>query len=162
VGKVLKLVAPFKGEKRDVLAFMVNVDTAFEVTDPRNEGTVFIFVLTRISGEPRTASAHRNLENWEKLKEFLKNTHTEKRTLDYHANQLFSTKQSKAESLSESQRVQKLGSKFREAALQDCEQDERAGILTLADKLRNICFVQGLYSDRIQTNVRSRNSLQFL
>ena len=45
------------------------------------------------------------------------------------------------------QRIQKLGSKFREAALQDCEQDERVGILTLADKLRNICFVQGLYSD---------------
>ena len=39
------------------------------------------------------------------------------------------------------QRVQKLGSKFRETALQDCEQDERAGILTLADKLRNICFL---------------------
>jgi len=54
-----------------------------------------------------------------------------------------------------------LGSKFRDAALHDCEQDERAGILTLADKLRNICFVQGLYSDRIQTIVRSRNYSSF-
>ena len=54
-----------------------------------------------------------------------------------------------------------LGSKFREAALQDCEQDERAGILTLADKLRNICFLQGLYSDRIQTIVRGRNHSSF-
>ena len=81
----------------------------------------------------------------------LKNTYTEKRTLDYHVNQFFSTKQSKAESVSEwIQRVQKLGSKFREAALQDCEQDERAGILTFADKLRNICFVKELYSDRIK------------
>ena len=59
------------------------------------------------------------------------------------------------------QRIQKLGSKFREAALQDCEQDERVGILTLADKLRNNCFVQGLYSDRIQTIVRSRNHSSF-
>ena len=57
--------------------------------------------------------------------------------------------------------MQKLGSKFREAALQDCELDERAGILTLADKLRNFCFVQGLYSDRIQTTVRSRNHSKF-
>jgi hypothetical protein len=153
VGKALKLVTPFKDEKRDVLAFIAFVDsnTAVGVIDPRNESTLFKFVLTRISGEPRTAIAHRNLENWEELKEFLKKTHTEKRTLDYHANQLFSTKQSKAKSVSEwIQRVQKLGSKFREAALQDCEQNERAGILTLADKLRNICFVQGLYSDRIQ------------
>jgi len=45
--------------------------------------------------------------------------------------------------------------------LQDCTQDERAGILTLADKLRNICFVQGLYSDRIQMIVRSRNHSNF-
>ena len=101
VGEALKLVAPFQGEKRDVLAFIANVDTAFELTDPRNEGTLFKFVLTRISGEPRTATADRNLENWEELKEFLKNTYTKKSTLDYHANQLFSTKQSKAESVSE-------------------------------------------------------------
>ena len=154
VGEALKLVAPFKGEKREVLAFIASVDTAFQVIDTRNEGTLFKFVLSRISGEPRTASAHRNLENWEELKKFLKNTYTEKRTLDYQANQLLSTKQSKAESVSEwIQRVQKLEWKFREAALQDCEKDERAGILTLAYKLRNICFVQGLYSDRIQTIV---------
>jgi hypothetical protein len=33
--------------------------------------------------------------------------------------------------------------------------------LTLTDKFRNICFVQGLYSDRIQTIVRSRNHSSF-
>jgi len=74
VGEALKLVAQIKGEKKDVLAFIANVDTAFVVIDPRNEGTLFKFVYTRISGEPRTAIAHRNLENWEELKEFLKNT----------------------------------------------------------------------------------------
>jgi hypothetical protein len=62
VGEALKLVTPFKGEKREVLAFIANVTTAFEFIDPRNEGTLFKFVLTRISGEPRTAIAHRNLE----------------------------------------------------------------------------------------------------
>jgi hypothetical protein len=118
-------------------------------------------VLTTISGEPRTSIAHRNLVNWEELREFLKNTYTEKRTLDYHANQLFSTKQSKAENVSEwIQRVHRLGSKFREAALQDCQQEERAGILTLANKLRNICFVQGLCYNRIQT-IASRNYSSF-
>jgi len=29
VCEALKIVAPFKGEKRDVLAFIANVDTAF-------------------------------------------------------------------------------------------------------------------------------------
>jgi hypothetical protein len=87
VGEALTLVAPFKGERREVLAFIANVDRAFEVIDPRNESTLFTFVLTQISGEPRTAIAHRNLENWEELKEFLKNTYTEKRTLSFHGNQ---------------------------------------------------------------------------
>ena len=41
VGEALKLVEPFKGEKRDVLSFIANVDTAFEVIDPRNEGDAF-------------------------------------------------------------------------------------------------------------------------
>ena len=162
VSEALKLVAPFKGDKREVLAFIANVDTAFEVINPRNESTLFKFVLTRISGEPRTAIGHRNLEKWGDLKEFLKNTYTEKRTLDFHANQLFSTKQTRSETVSEwIQRVQRLGSNFRESALLDCEPEERAGILTLADKLRNICFIQGLCSDRIQTIVRSRNYASF-
>jgi hypothetical protein len=33
--------------------------------------------------------------------------------------------------------------------------------LTLSDRLRNICFVQGLSSERIQTIVRSRNQDDF-
>jgi len=45
VGKALKLVAQFKGEKKDVLAFIASVDTGFKVIDPRNEGTLFKFVL---------------------------------------------------------------------------------------------------------------------
>jgi hypothetical protein len=52
-------------------------------------------------------------------------------------------------------------SKFRESALLGCHEEERAGILNLSDKLRNICFIQGLHSDRIQTIVRSRNHDHF-
>jgi hypothetical protein len=54
-----------------------------------------------------------------------------------------------------------LGSKFREACLEECEEEESAGILTLSDRLRNIRFVQGFYSDRKQIIVRSRNHDNF-
>jgi len=119
-------------------------------------------VLTRISGEPRVAITQRNLENWDDLKTFFRNTYTKKCTLDFHATQLFGARQDKNESVSEwIQKIQRLSSKFREAALQDCEDDERVGIVGLADKLRNICFVQGISSDRIQTIVRSRNGNTF-
>jgi len=95
VGEPLKLVPPFKGDKQEVLAFIGNVDTAFTVINPSQEAILYKFVLTRISGEPRTAISHRNLENWVKLKEFLQNTYIEKRTLDFHASQLFKARQVK-------------------------------------------------------------------
>jgi hypothetical protein len=102
------------------------------------------------------------LDCWAELREFLRNTHIEKRTLDFHANQLFKARQGKSDSVSEwIQKIRTLGSKFREAALTDCTDKERAGILTLSDRLQNICCMQGLYSDRIQIIVRSRNHDDF-
>jgi hypothetical protein len=73
----------------------------------------------------------------------MKNTYAKKRTLDFHATKLFGAKQDENESISEwIQRIERLISKFREAALQDCEDDKTICIVALADKLRNICFIQ--------------------
>ena len=63
LGEALKLVAPFKGNKQDVLAFVGNVDIAFVVVNPRQEAILYKFVLTRIRGEPRTAISHWNLDS---------------------------------------------------------------------------------------------------
>jgi len=90
-------LSPFKGDKREVLAFIYNVDTAFEVKNPDNSDVLCKFVFSKLSGDPRVAITHRNLENWEDLRAFLKNTYTEKRTLDFHATQLFGAKQAKNE-----------------------------------------------------------------
>ncbi len=114
VSEALKLVSPFKGEKSKVLTFISNVDTAFEVINPDNAHILYKFVLTRITGEPRVAITHRNLENWGELRAFLRNTYTEKRTLDFHATQLFGAKQRRSECISEwIQNMQRLSSKFR-------------------------------------------------
>jgi hypothetical protein len=78
VSETLKLMSPFKGEKREVLAFISNVDTAFEVIKPENSHVLYKSVLTRISGEPRVAITHKKLENWDDLRTFLKNPYTEK------------------------------------------------------------------------------------
>jgi len=119
-------------------------------------------VLTRISGKPRTAIIRRNLESWAELKEFLQNTYITKRTLDFHASQLFKARQGKDEKVADwIYKVQTLESQFREAALLNCREGAREGILDFSDRLRNICFIQELASDRIQTIVRSRNYLNF-
>src|SRR5215510_12657523 len=162
VGDALKLVPYFKGDKHEVLAFIGNVDTAFAVINPEQKAILYKFVLTRISGEPRTAISHRNLTDWVDLKEFLQNSYIEKRTLDFHASQLFKARQGKDERVTDwIHKIQTLGSEFREAALLNCSEGAREGILDLADRLRNICFIQGLASDRIQTIVRSRNYQKF-
>jgi hypothetical protein len=157
VGAALKLFPPFKGNKQEVLAFIGNVDTAFAVINPEQETILYKFVLTRISGEQRTAISHRNLDSWAELKEFLQN-----RTLDFHASQLFKGRQGKEERVTDwIHKIQTLGSQFREATLSNCNDGAREGILDLADRLHNICFIQGLVSDRIQTIVRSRSYQNF-
>lgn len=58
-------------------------------------------MLTSISGEPRTAIVHRNLDNWAEIQEFFRNTYVEKIPFDFHASQLFKASQVKDESISE-------------------------------------------------------------
>ena len=78
--------------------------------------------------------------------------------LDFHASQLFKAKQGKDERVTDwIHKIQTLGAQFREAALLNCNEGAREGILDLADGLCSICFIQGLASDRIQTIVRSCN-----
>ena len=58
-------------------------------------------------------------------------------------------------------KIQIWGSQFCEAALLNFSEGERQGILDLSDQLRNICFIQVLASDWIQTIVRSHNYQNF-
>jgi hypothetical protein len=69
VSEALKLVTPFDGNKLELLVFISNVDAAFEVINWKHEDTLYKFVLTRNSDEPRTAKAHRNFESSEEVKE---------------------------------------------------------------------------------------------
>jgi hypothetical protein len=58
-------------------------------------------------------------------------------------------------------KIQTFGLQFHEAASINCNKGAREGILDLSDRLHNICFIQGLASDRIETIVRSRNYQHF-
>jgi hypothetical protein len=128
------LIAPSKGNKEEVLAFIGNVDTAFAGINPSPDAVLYKFVLTRISGEPRKAISHRNLDNWLRL-ECLQNTYIEKRTPDFHPSQKFKARQRKDEKVADwIHKIQILGSQFREAALLNCSEGAREGILDLSDR----------------------------
>jgi hypothetical protein len=67
----------------------------------------------------------------------------EKRAFDFHATQLFGAKQDNNESVYlVIHNIQTFSSKFKEAALQYCQVYRSVWIVALADKLRNIYFVQ--------------------
>ena len=103
------------------------------------------------------AISNRNHEIWTELKEFLQNIFIEKRTFGFHAIQLFNARQGKDERVAVwIHKFQNMGSQFREVALVNCRGGAREVILDLYDRLGNICFIQALASDRIQTIVRSR------
>jgi hypothetical protein len=71
---------------------------------------------------------------------FFRNTYVEKK-IDFLANHLLQASQVKDGSISEwIQKIQTLASQFLEAGLFYCSTEERAGILNLADRLRNICL----------------------
>jgi hypothetical protein len=102
-----------------------------------------------------TLTTGRNLE-------FLQNAYIEKQTLDFHASQLFKTRQGKDEKVTDwIHKIQILGSQFCEDALLDCSEGAQEGIMDLSDPLHNICFIQGLDSDRIQKIVWSHNYQNF-
>ena len=91
-------------------------------------------MLICINGELRFDITHRNLENWEDLKTLLKNTYMEKHVLDFHTKQLFGARHNIYESVYEwIHNIQRLSSKLRKAALQDCEEYKSVGIVALAE-----------------------------
>ena len=116
-----------------MLSFIGNVDTVFAVINPEQEAILYKFVLRRISGEPMTAISHRNLDSWAELKEFLRKSYTENRTLDFHASQLFRARQGKDERVTEwIHKIQTQGSQFREAALLNCNDAASEGNIRLS------------------------------
>ena len=69
------------------------------------------------------------MDSWAELKEFLRNSYIEKRTLDFHASQLFKARQGKDERVTDwIHKIRTLGSQFREAALLNCNDGAREGI----------------------------------
>jgi hypothetical protein len=70
-GKTLKLESPFNVNKQEVMALIGNVNLAFAVINPCQEAILYKFVLTRISGEPRTAAAETS-KSGQILKSFCK------------------------------------------------------------------------------------------
>jgi len=155
----MKLIAhPFDGDKRKLREFIENVDVVFELVDPSKHEVLLKFVKAKITGDARSKLMVRDLtHSWELVKAILEENYATRRTLDYYACKMFSARQNKNESIASwGNKIDALQTDLREAARRVCRSEEILGAIGLINHLGKACFIQGLYSERIQTIVRSR------
>jgi len=155
----MKLIAhPFDGDKRKLREFIENVDVVFELVDPSKHDILLKFVKAKITGDARSKLMVRDLtHSWELVKAILEENYATRRTLDYYACKMFSARQSKGESIASwGNKIDALQTDLREAARRVCKPEEILGAIGLINHLGKACFIQGLFSERIQTIVRSR------
>ena len=97
------------------------------------------------------------------MKAILEENYATRRTLDYYACKIFSARQNKNESIASwGNKIAALQTDLREAARRVCKPEEILGAIGHINHLGKACFIQGVYSERIQTIVRSRRVLILL
>lgn len=161
VSEALKLVPySFDGDKSKLKEFIDNVDTAFEIADPADHDVLLKFVIAKITGDARSKLMIKTLrESWASVKGVLEDNYAVRRTIDFYALRMFSARQSASENIMAwASRVDNLQTQFKEAAARACEPTNLEGALSLIFMMGRACFTQGLYNERIQTVVRSRDS----
>jgi hypothetical protein len=159
ISEAMKLVSvPFDGDRRKLKEFIDNVNTAFELVKPEQHSLLLKFVKTRITGDAKSKLLVRDLSStWREVKQILEENYGVKRTLDYYACRMFSSRQGNNESIASwSSRIDTMQSELREAAFRICEEVEVIGAMGLINHLAKACFVQGLVNERIQTIVRAK------
>jgi hypothetical protein len=158
------VIQPFCGDKRTLKEFIDNVSTAFELLRPEQHDLLFKFVKTKITGEARSKLLVRDLTStWCDLKQILEENYDIKRTLDYYACRMFSSRQGPNEKeASWSSRIDAMQSQLRDAAYSICAEEELIGAMVLINHLAKACFLQGLSNERIQTNVRAKGETALL
>jgi hypothetical protein len=159
ISEVMKLInQPFDGDKRKLKEFIDNVSTAFELVRPEQHQLLLKFVKTKITGEARSKLLVRDLTStWREVRQLLEENYDVKRTLDFYACRMFSSRQGIHESVASwSSRIDTIQSQLREAAFRTCSEEEVIGAMGLISHLAKACFVQGLINERIQTIVRAK------
>jgi hypothetical protein len=96
------------------------------------------------------------------VKQILEENYGVRRTLDYYACQMFSSRQGASENIvSWSNRIDTMQSELREAACRICE-DEVIHAVGLVNHIAKACFVQRLSNERIQAIVQSKGETALL
>jgi hypothetical protein len=165
ISEAMKLTnQPFDGDKKKLKEFIDNISTAFELIKPDQLKLLLKFVKTKITGEARSKLLVRDLTStWADVRRILEENYGIKRTLDYYACRMFSSRQGPNENIASwSSRIDTMQSELREAAYRMCSEEEMVGAMGLINHLAKACFVHGLSNERVRTIVRAKGEMAML
>jgi len=115
--------------------------------DPRKNDVLLKFVKAKITGDARSNLMVRDLtQSWELVKALLEENYATRRTLDYYACKMFSTRHSKNESIASwGNKIDELQTDLREAARRVCRHEEILGAIGLINHLGKACLTHSNY-----------------
>jgi len=101
ISDAMKLInQQFNGDKRKLKELVDNVATAFDLVNSNQHDLLLKFVKTKIKGEARNKLLARDLTTtWRDVKQILEEIYGIRRTLDYYACRMFSSRQGASEKI---------------------------------------------------------------
>jgi hypothetical protein len=123
ISEVMKLInQSFDGDKQKLKEFIDNVSTAFELVRPEQHDLLLKFLKTKITRKARSKLLVRDLTSmWHDIKQILEENCDFKRSLDYYACRMFSSRQGPNENIASwSSRIGTMQSQLIEAAYRIC------------------------------------------
>lgn len=106
-----------------------------------------------------------HIYTWEQVKVFLEENYCVRNTLEHYAHQTFTRRQYQAESISQwGARIDVLCGDLKRAAMKHMEdlawtREKRECGGEIVDFFIRVCFIQGLYEDRIKLMVKAKGSV---
>jgi hypothetical protein len=136
------------------------------VVDPLDYELLFKFLCAKVAGEAKAKLlARTHLYNWEQARALLEENFSVRRTLEYHANKAFTSKQGPNETISQcGVRMDTVCGDLQRAARKHMEDlawanEKREWCGDILDLLIRACFIQGLYDERIKTMVKTKGNI---
>lgn len=161
VPQAIKLVPKsFDGNPRELREFIESVDAAYEVVNPSKHSLFLKFVEAKICGEAKAKLMIKRRNTWEDVRDILEEHYETRRTLDYHASKLFTSRQNSHETVIQwGSRIDNMASDLYKETRRKLEQIDSSyvsGGVRIMEEIVKVCFVQGLTNDRIKTIVRAK------
>ena len=160
VSTALKLLKPFDGDPKLLHSFITNVENGLSVLHERGHDTFVKFVVASIEGAAQITISDLPEFTWEAIKDKLETHYAEKRTLEFYANNLFTSKQKFNETVGQwGTRVEIMTTEVVKAfasIMTGWSAERRGGGLKVLAEFGKACFIRGINNPDIQVMIRAR------